>query len=188
MKVKILVLVFLSLILNSCWSDDTTTTSWSVSWLVTNENTFFSIWVPEKWNILDKNDKSIPTPKSWEVSLVAISSELNYWFSNNMLVLTQDLAKETTSNDFSILNNVWATKEYDEYTKLDSKQISFNDWDTTTLYVFEAKYNVNTPTLKFIQAWKVCNYKKAHLITIALSSDIENTSSYEDIVKSIKCK
>lgn len=187
MKNKILATLFLTFFLFSCFGWESTTIE-NVTWLTDIENDFYKISIPEKWTKLESNDPSLPKPKTWEVTLAAISWELAYWFSNNLVVLTQNLAKETTSNDFSILNNVWATKEYSEYTKLDSKSIEFSDWDSTTLYVFEAKYNTNTPKIKFLQAWKVCNYKKAHLLTIALSTDNKDTSSFEDVIKSFKCK
>jgi hypothetical protein len=77
--------------------------------------------------ILKNDDKSIPKPKNSNVILAAYSNELNYGFSNSILILNQDLNKEITSTDFSILNNVGATKEYQEYEKIDSKNVTFSD-------------------------------------------------------------
>lgn len=183
MKKALIVLLF-TLIISSCSSSDN---SWTVSWLEKYDWTNFEVMYPSWWNILEKDSSNLPKPKNWEIAFSAYSKEISYWFSNNVLILSQDLNKDISSEDFSILNNVWATKEYQEYTKIDSKKITFSDEDYTTMYDFEAKYNTDTTKLKFLQAWKVCD-KKAFLITIALSPDIKDSSSYEEIIKSFKCK
>ena len=59
-----------------------------------------------------------------------------------------------------MLNNVGASKDYLEYTKLDSKEIIIEDEEESLLYIFEAKYNMETPKLKFLQTARVCNRKK----------------------------
>lgn len=169
----------------SCfWSNDKE----KVSWLTKYENDQFSISLPSNWNILTDSWNVLPTPKNWEISLAASSNELKYGFSNNLLILSQKLDKKITSLDFSVLNNVWSTKEYLEYLKLDSKSFEFSDWDKSNLYIFEAKYNTKTPKLKFLQVWKVCNLSKAYLLTIALSTDVKDTSKYEEVLKTFKCK
>lgn len=184
MRIKTFILTFLLIfVLYSCWWDNSNNNS-----LQTNENEYYSIDIPSEWNVLSKDEDNIPNPKNWEITLAARSEELKYGFSNNILILTQALNKSISSDDFSIYNHVWATKEYDEYQKLDSKKIEFNDWEEASLYIFEAKYNQDTATLKFLQTWKVCNSYVGHLITIALSTDTEDISPYEEIIKSFSCK
>lgn len=159
-----------------------------IDWLTTYENNQFSISIPSNWIILSNSWNILPNPKNWKISLAASSNELKYGFSNNLLILQQDLNKLVTSLDFSILNNVWSTKEYLEYLKLESKNFEFSDFDKSNLYIFEAKYNTTTPKLKFLQIWKVCGLSKAYLLTIALSIDVKDTSKYEEILKTFKCK
>lgn len=148
----------------------------------------FSIWIPSKWIKIDNNDWKIPKPKFWIIELAASSDELRYGFSNNMLVLSQDINKKVSSKSFSILNNVWSTKEFLEYTELEKQNIKLRNWDESIVYIFEAKYNEFTPKLKYFQMGVVCNYKKAYLITIAISTDIKNNSWYLDILKTFKCE
>lgn len=181
-------LLFILVSLTSCFSSTTTQDVSTATWLNPYENTEFTMSLPSNWDILTNTWNVLPKPKNWEISLASSSSELKYWFSSNILVLSQKLNKQVSSLDFSILNNVWSTKEYLEYLKLESKSFDFSDWDKSNLYIFEAKYNITTPKLKFLQVWKVCGITKAYLLTIALSTDIKDTSKYEEILKTFKCK
>ena len=183
---KIITTLILVLFLASC--STSSKTQENVSSVQKVEKTYFDINIPSKWTLIDNSSKTLPTPKSWEIVLAWSSNETTSWFSNNILILSQDLYKPITSKDFSVVNNVWSTKDYVNYEKLDEKTIDFQDKDSSTLYIFEAKYNVSTPLFKYLQVWKVCNYKKAYLITIALSSDVKNTTDYEDMLKSFTCK
>lgn len=184
MKFKALLFVFILLFISSCSSEEEIK---STS-LTNYENNDFLISIPSNWNVLSWTSWVLPQPKNWEISLAISSSELKYGFSNNLLILKQDLQKVTNSSDFSILNNVWSTKEYLEYLKLEAKTMTFPDNDKSYLYIFEAKYNTKTPKLKFLQVWKVCDFRKWYLLTIALSTDIKDVKFYEEILKSFKCK
>lgn len=182
---KIRILLFLSLFLFSCFFSSKETTS--SQGLTKFEGKNFIIEIPSKWTIIDKNSDILPKPKSWVIELAVSSDELRYWFSNNLLILSQNLSKNISSSDFSILNNIWSSKDFLQYLKLESKTITFNSNDKSELYIFEAKYNTSTPKLKYLQVWKVCN-KKWYLLTIALSTDIKDNSIYENILKTFTCK
>ena len=177
-------LLIITLFLTSCfwWSD-----TWKIEWLTLYNWTWFDVNTPSNWNIIEKNSNILPTPKDSTIELAISSDELKYWFANNMLILSQNLEKVVSSTDFSILNNVWWSKEYKEYQKLESKEIEFNSKQKSNLYVFEAKYNIDTPKFKYLQTWVVCK-NKWYLITIALSSEIKDVSKYEEVIKSFECK
>lgn len=182
---KTIAILLTTVFLASCGS--TPEAEQNSSWLQVIDKTEFSISLPEKWSEITDSSK-LPTPKIWEVSLAATSSDLKYWFANNVLVLSQDISKPVTSNDFSLLNNVWSSKEYLEYLKLETKKIEFADKDSSTAYIFEAKYNAQTPKLKFIQYGKVCWQKRAHLITIAVGQDTKDMDPYVEFAKTFACK
>lgn len=158
-----------------------------VTGLKTIDSKEFSISLPEKWNVIE-DYSSLPTPPKWEITLLANASDLKYGFSNNIVILSQDLWKFVSSKDFSILNNVGASREYLEYTRLESNDMNFSDGDITQAYVFEAKYNVQTPILKFVQFWKVCGTTRWHLITIAVSQDTKVMDPYLEFAKTFTCK
>jgi len=180
---KYLFFVLSAFLLFSCfWWKDTST------WLINFENNDFTFSIPSSWSIITDKDTILPKPKNGEIVLAVSSDELRYGFANNLLVLKQSLNKKVSSDEFSILNNIWANKDYLEYIKLDTKQLIFNDKDKASLYIFEAKYNTSTPKLKFLQVWKVCSDKEAYLITVALSLDILDTTRYEDMLKTFSCK
>ena len=104
------------------------------------------------------------------------------------MILSQTLENYTTSKHYSITNNVWAKNEYLNYYEIEDKNFVFEDWEKSKLYIFKAKYATNTPLLKFIQTAYVCNNNKAFFITIALPTSVEDTSRYENMIASFKCK
>ncbi len=175
-----------SIILFSCSSNNNSIDT--VTWLVPFENNYFSMSLPSNWSLLTASWNILPKPKNGNISLAVSSNELKYGFSNNLLILSQKLDKYVTSLDFSILNNVWSTREYLEYIKLESKSLVFKDGDKSNIYIFEAKYNTITPKLKFLQVGKVCNISQAYLLTIAIAIDIKDTSKYEEVLKTFTCK
>ncbi|MDP5038882.1 MAG: hypothetical protein NWP80_00370, partial [Candidatus Gracilibacteria bacterium] len=147
----------------------------------------YSLSYPKDWSIVKKDDVLIGNPKNSEIEFISMSKEVEYGFSNNMLILSQDLNKKLTSQEFSIINNVGSTKNYLNYKKLDTKTIEFLDKNTSELYIFEAKYNSKTPIFKYLQIGKVCGMK-GYLLTIAISQDIKQINEYEDLVKTFSCK
>lgn len=179
---KILITLLLVFLLNSCTNNNTE----NVSELQNVKKDNFSIDIPSKRTLIESDSKTLPKTKFWNIDLVSVSNEVTSWFSNNLLILSQNINKVIKSDEFSIINNVWSTKDYLNYTKLDSKKIEFADKDISTMYIFEAKYNITTPLFKYLQVWKICD-KKAYLLTIALSQDTKNTTEYENILKSFKC-
>ena len=87
-----------------------------------------------------------------------------------------------------MLNNVWAQTDYLDYTELDSKEFTYTDLEKSILYTFEAKYNIDTPKLKFLQTAHVCNQNKAYFITLAIPTSVIDTSKYEDFLATFTCK
>jgi hypothetical protein len=72
--------------------------------------------------------------------------------------------------------------------KLSSNEITFSDLDTGILYEFEAKYNMESQKLKFLQTAHICKETKAYLITLALPTGTTNTDRYVDLISSFSCK
>lgn len=183
MKKYLLVLVSLFL-LSSCFSSDTAVDSSSLKEFTWS---WFSMSVPNSWTILDSKTSTLPNPKNSSIELAISSSDIKYWFSNNMLVLKSKVASNISSKNYSTLNNVGSSKEYKNYLKLSESDITFNDDTISSLYTFEAKYNDSTPNLKFLQTAVVCKNLDAYLITLALNVDVKDTSKYEDMLKTFKC-
>jgi hypothetical protein len=75
-----------------------------------------------------------------------------------------------------------------DYKKLESKNFSFTDKEESILYVFEAKYNLDTPKLKFLQTAHICNANKAFLLTLAIPTNIKDLSKYEYLLSTFECK
>ena len=86
-----------------------------------------------------------------------------------------------------MISNVWAEKDYLNYVLLDKVDFIFNDEEESLLYVFEAKYNYDSPVLKFLQTAYVCNQTKAYFITIALPTSVTDVSIYQELLKTFKC-
>lgn len=190
---KIFILLLTTFLLFSCWGDTAEITSSE------KENTKkvglrhypwkdFSIKIPAAWNEITKNEDIIPKPNNWKLELAITSSETKNGFANNLIILSQDLDKFTTSKNYSITNNIWAENEYLNYFKKSGKEFSFLDWEKSMIYIFEAKYAAETPTLQFLQTAYVCKNKKAFFITMALPIEIKDTSKYEKMIATFECK
>jgi hypothetical protein len=182
---KFFTLFFLIFLTYSCWDS---TEVIQTSWLFKTETENISIEIPTNWQVLEDTTNVLPKIKDWKIELAVTSDDIVNGFSNNLLILSDDLTMYTTSKEFSMLNNVWASSDYLDYTKLDSKEFKFTDEELSTLYIFEAKYNLDTPTLKFLQTAHICNQNKAYFLTLALPTSIKDTSKYEAFLATFKCK
>ncbi len=181
---KIVFFLFLLILLSSCWDEGSNTPEW----LISVDKWDYLISVPSNWEIIENTEDILPKPSNWEIELAVASTVLKDWFKNNLLILSDELSTFTSSKDFSMLNNIWASKDYIDYTLLNSKDIVFNDLEESVLYEFEAKYNYDSPKLKFLQTAHICNQTKAYFFTIAIPVSITDTSKYEQLLKTFECK
>lgn len=186
-KISSLALAALALspfLLASCGTTSTDTAS-----LTSFKGTGFTVDVPKSW--IQKEQKDIPTPKNGTVALAMTSADISSGFANNLLILKDKLApadngEKITSKKYSIVNQALTTGKYEEYTKIDEKEITYSDEDVSNLYVFEAKYNRDTPKKRFIQTAKVCG-EDVYLITVGVELNSGSTSKYENLAKSFQC-
>jgi len=192
---KIFIIMFTSLLLFSCWSDtietnknmEENTETTQKTWLRNYPWEDFSIKIPAAWNVITDKKDVVPNPNNGELELAITSSETKNGFANNLIILSQELESFTTSKDYSITNNVWAENEYINYFKHSAKEFTFEDWEKSMLYIFDAKYSVETPTIKFLQTAYVCKNKKAFFITVAIPVDVVDTTKYEKMIATFKC-
>lgn len=171
------------LLLGSCiwgWDSD-----WS-AWLSTYKWDGFTLWVPANWDILDDSSWVLPTPSSWTIALSASSTTVRDGFSNNLVVLEEETDVWTSSEEFSKVTHASSKEDYYYYNKKWEKTISFSDEGSSTLYIFEAKYNRNTPNLQFLQTGRICG-DKTYLMTIAVWT-LWDSGKYENILKTFECK
>ncbi|MDD2871058.1 MAG: hypothetical protein PHS49_03635 [Candidatus Gracilibacteria bacterium] len=182
---KILVLIFVSIFLNSCGgSDDPVVTSG----LTKQETANISIEVPSSWYVISDKENILPKAKDGEIELAVSSDSVVNGFANNLLILSDDLQTYVTSSEFSMLNNIGAQTDYLDYTELDSKEFTYLDEEKSVLYTFEAKYNLDTPKLKFLQTAHICDQNKAYFLTLALPTTVKDTSKYEEFMATFACK
>ena len=153
-----IVLLSCFLLLASCGKTDTSTISTT---LFAGEG--FSMSTPKTWIAVDKS--ALPTTQNGTIALALTSADIVSGYSNNMSILKERLTEAMTSKKYSVVNYALTTGEYKDFVKLEEKVITFGDKDESNLYVFEAKYNTNTPKQKFLQTAKVCG-DTVYLITI----------------------
>jgi hypothetical protein len=65
-----------------------------------------SIEVPTNWQVVKDTENILPKVKNGKIELAVTSKESVNGFSNNLLILSDDLSKYTTSKEFSMLNNI----------------------------------------------------------------------------------
>lgn len=145
----------------------------------------FSIDTPKTWIAVDK--VSLPVTRNGTIALALTSADITSGYSNNMSILKEKLTDAMTSKKYSVVNYALTTGEYKDFIKLEEKTITFGDKDESNLYIFEAKYNTNTPKQKFIQTAKVCG-DTVYLITFGLGLTTGATTKYEDLIKTFTCK
>ncbi len=144
----------------------------------------YSMSVPSTWNTTPS--VSLPMPRHGQVVLTAISPEIRYGFSNNIIIMQDALDTPMTSRKYSELNQIQTTRNYLEYTKLSDEVILFEDEDESRVYVFEARYNTTTQRMKFIQTAKVCG-TRVYLMHAAIALD-KDAANYTSLFKSFQCK
>lgn len=91
----------------------------------------------------------------------------------------------TKSENYSRNSNTLASKTYLEYTPISFENVTLNDGDKTNLYVFDARYNEQTPVKRFVQLGKVCRNTEYYLVNIV--GDKEKVSNYVNLAKSFQC-
>jgi len=189
---KIFILFLTSFLLFSCW--ETTTKSVSEenkSWLILHEQEWFTLFVPSNWYSLTWSLlERLPTPAIGDISFALSSKDSVGGFSNNLIILSQDLPPEGMSSyDYSVFNNPSIKKNFSYFKNIKEKDIKFInlDWVSSKLYIYEAKYSKQTPSLNFLQTAVVCK-NKWYLITIWLSKENISFIKYENILKTFSCK
>lgn len=181
---KVSVLLMSLLFLTSCGSDNTTP---EVSGLDTYNGEDYTISIPSNWEVMTDKENILPEPSEGKIELSAQAPQPKWGFTNNILILSDELKTFTDSAEYSMANNVWAKRWYTDYLQLDTKEFSFTDGTVSQLYTFEAKYNLETPKLKFLQTAYVCNPNKGFFLTIAINPSIKKTEKYETLLSTFSC-
>ena len=186
---KIFILFFLLIFVSSCWTTEVEKEEIDTDlWLDLYETEDFSLFTPSSWELITDESKILPKPTVWKVDLAIISKTSDGWFYNNLLIIGEDLKSDLSSEEYSALNNIWSKKDYYSYNLIEEKNINFVWWLVSRLYIFEARYNKNTPKVFFMQIWVICPEKKWFLITIWLNNRVDNFSKYEQILQKFTCK
>jgi hypothetical protein len=100
---KVSVLLISLLLLTSCGSDDTTQ---EVSGLDTYTGENYSISIPSNWEIMTDKENILPEPSEGKIELSAQAPQPKGGFTNNILILSDELKTFTNSSEYSMANNV----------------------------------------------------------------------------------
>lgn len=182
---KLFVFILCVWLLTSCGGEETV--DLEAQGLVNYAGDRFDISIPENWNVLNEKQNLLPQPSEGKIELSAQSQEAKGGFFNNVLILSDTLKTFTDSQEFAIANNVGARSQYIDYLELENKSFDFIDGTSSQLYIFEAKYNMETPKIKFIQTAYVCNPNIGYLLTMAVSPSVKVTDKYETLLSSFSC-
>lgn len=140
--------------------------------------------VPKTWT--ESTGALALNPKKGTIELAMISPEVKYGFSNNLIIMQDELNGLTTSAQYSELNYAQTLRHYLESARVKDESIIFDDTDESHVYVFTAKYNPNTPRLQFIQTAKVCG-TTVHFVHFSLALD-KDPDAYIPLLKTLTCK
>lgn len=151
---------------------------------ILHTSSWFSMQVPASWSA--NTGTLLWSPKTGSIELMLVSAEVRYGFSNNLVIMKDSLNGIITSLKYAELNSVQTSRNYLEYAKVQNDPILFSDSDNSRVTVFEAKYNPNTPKLKFIQTAKVCG-TDVYLIHFAIALD-KSPDPYISLAKTFTCE
>lgn len=182
---KILLILFSSLFLVACGSNDEN----SVIFNGKSANIFtgsgFQLPLPADWTVTG-SIASLPANPHAKVVVAAISPEKKYNFSENIIVLEQSLSAIGSSQQYSDHNHQEKKSAYQSYSLVESGDIFFLDTDYSSYYVFDAKYNTQTPKMRFIQTAKFCGTKVYFLhATINLG---KKAKDFLPLFRGFRCK
>jgi len=184
---NIIYIFFVSILLSSCSTQENDTVlSTGLTWSYSSDK--FTITTPSNWVDLTWDESVLPKIDSAEIVLAKSSPDVISGYSNNIVILNHTLSEEKSSVDYSLLNSLQATKNYKEYNQISSNITSFDDGEQSYINTFEVKYNSQTPKYKLIQMWRVCEKTDAFYLTIGINMNITDTTRYENILKTFKCK
>jgi hypothetical protein len=140
--------------------------------------------IPKTWS--GKTLDGLPTPRVGNIKVAFLSADARTGYANNLVIFTDTLTTLLTSKRYSELNSLQTRKNYLEYANILEENFTYTDGEPSRVYVFEARYNESTPTLKFIQSARVCG-TKVYLIHFTLGRD-RKSESYIDLLKTFTCK
>lgn len=195
MKITLLLLTFL---LTSCWipfiwGDDEASWNDASPEVTSSTKTFqtssISLTVPSNWDEI--NSSSLPSPKTWTIVTALKSSDTVDDIYRSLILLEDTIIGKLSSEQYAKSDYNVSIKNYSGHRLLEEKNIDFTDGISSLLYTFEAKYNPDSPRMKFIQSSKICteaDKNKVYNITIALPPSINDTLKYETLIKSLSCK
>lgn len=181
---KILVIILWSFLITWCfWA---TKDDWLIDY---DKSQYFSMRIPNNWEIIENKDWILPKPRSWNIELAVSAKDDNKWFFlNNLLILSEDLKTEISASDYIESATLKNDENYFEFKKISEKEINFSDWNKSSISIFEARYNDRTPKIKFLQTANICKNNKWFFLTIAIPTSVENTSKYEYMLSTFWCK
>jgi hypothetical protein len=194
MKYIHIILLILVIFLSSCFgpfsSDETETQEWenTQSTIKSFETDSLILTIPNSWEELSAS--SLPAPKTGEVFLALKSKDLSDWVYRTLVILEDTIIWKLTSKQYARNDYRVSIKNYAGYRELEEKQIEFADGDESLLFHFEAKYNPDSPRMKFLQSSKICSDDTVNMvynITISLPNSIEDLAKYESLIKSMQC-
>lgn len=181
---KICILLFAFVFIASC--------SWESmkDGLVDYDTTAFSMRIPKKWKVVEEKQNILPKPSIWKIELAVTSWDVVKDFAHSMSIISEDLEKQYDSTDYANSNNLWSENYYHYYKKIAKNSFVYwqkKDWLTSDIFIFDAKYNYDTPRIRFLQTGIVCG-KKWYNITLAISPTIQDTLKYEYMISTFQCK
>ena len=194
---KIILFVLSCLFLSSCsipfiwWDKEETENQDSVeveSSTTDFKNDVISTSIPTTWQEIWS--LSLPVPKSGKIVLALRSPDKSDNLYRTLVILEDQLIGTLSSEQYARNDYQISIKKYSSFKELSEKSINFNDGTNSKLYVFEAKYNPNSPTIKFIQSSKVCQKAEKNFvynITIALPPSIDDIEKFEWLIKTLQC-
>ncbi len=171
------------------WNDDEALSEWEEAATKTFQSENVEMLIPSNWQEIWESN--LPVPKSGDILLALKSTDKSDNLYRTLVILEDTLLWNISSEQYARNDYQISIKKYSWFRELAQKSIQYQDGINSKLYIFEAKYNPDSPRMKFIQSSKICkdeNTNYVYNLTIALPSSATDLDKYEWLIKTLQCK
>ena len=191
---KIFLLSLLLFLLSACWIpflwwEENEIPEELNSSVETFTGQYMTIETPSDWQNIATSQLGVP--KTWNVILAKKSSDRVDRVYRNMIVLEDTLIGSLSSSQYARNDYRIAQKKYAWFKELESIDAQFADGEQSSLYVFEAKYNPDSPRMKFLQSARICeNWEEKYVynITITLPASLQDIEKFKALIQTFACR
>lgn len=155
-----------------------------------NTHDAFFMRIPKKWEVIEDTSTILPKPQTGSVELAVTSSIKQDNITNSLVILSEEVEKSRDSSEYMTSIFLKEKQLISSIKKIKEAPIVFEEGEnmmSSKIFVFDAKYSKETPTLRYFQTAKIC-WTKGYVITLSLPTSVDDLLKYEYMLSQFRCK